>query len=143
MSTLDELREVGLQQWSTTDGTTWVAVCRLADLVPERGAAALVAGEQVALFRLVDGTVHAVGNLDPFSGAQVMARGIVGTRDGAPMVAGPLYKQHFDLRSGRCLEEPGTRIPVRAVRVVDGTVLIGVDELDAEAVGADGPVGDG
>lgn len=144
MSTLDELREVDLQDGTTTvDGTTWLAVCRLDDLVPERGAAALVAGEQVALFRLLDGTVHAIGNRDPFSGAHVMARGIVGTRAGAPMVAGPLYKQHFDLRSGRCLEEPGTRVPVRAVQVVAGTVLVAVDEPDVQTLHRDGPARDG
>jgi len=90
---------------------TWVAVCRVADLVPERGAAALVGGEQVALFRLVDGRVLAVQQRDPFGGAHVLSRGIVGSRtvDGTvvPTVASPMYKQVFDLVSGRCLDPAG------------------------------------
>ena len=85
----------------------WTAVCRLADLAPERGAAALVDGEQVALFRLVDGTVLAVQQHDPFSGAHVMSRGIVGSRGDAPTVTSPMYKQVFDLRTGRCLDAVG------------------------------------
>ncbi len=131
MSTLDEVRELGR---GTDDATAarWVEVCHLDDLVPERGAAALVDGHQVALFRLLDGSVHAIGNLDPFSGAQVLARGIVGTRGGAPMVASPLYKQHVDLLSGRCLEQPGTRVPVYPVRVVARTVLLAVDPVPLE-----------
>jgi nitrite reductase (NADH) small subunit len=119
-------------------GDGWLAVCRIEHLAPERGAAALVAGEQVALFRLLDGSVLAVQQRDPFSGAHVLARGIVGSRrvdDGtlAPTVASPMYKQVFDLRTGRCLD-PAGKEPVAGgpdlrtwpVRVVDGTVLVGV-----------------
>ena len=42
----------------------WTSVCRLRDLEPERGVAALVDGAQVAVFLLQDGTVHAVDHLD-------------------------------------------------------------------------------
>ena len=129
MSTLDEVRPYAVPTQGVDAGRAWLPVCRVEDLAPERGAAALVDGEQVALFRLLDGSVRAVGNLDPFSGAQVLARGIVGTRDGSPMVASPLYKQHFDLLTGRCLEQPGTRVPVHEVRVVDGTVLLRLGEV--------------
>lgn len=146
MSTVDDVRDVTGATQDTQDTQAvglvavgvgqgrWVPVCRLTDLVPERGAAALVEGQQVALFRLVDDTVHAVGNRDPFSGAQVLARGIVGTRGEAPVVTGPLYKQHFDLRTGACLEEPATRVPVHAVRVEAGVVhvalAVGTTEVD-------------
>lgn len=117
--------------------TTWTAVCRLDDLAPERGAAALVGGEQVALFRLVDDTVLAVQQQDPFCGAFVLSRGIVGTRHVAdevvPTVASPMYKQVFDLRTGACLDPvgktplPGLAADLRtwSVRVVDGVVEIG------------------
>lgn len=81
----------------------WERACLLTDLFPERGAAALFGDVQVALFRLPDGRVHAVQNLDPFSGAYVMARGIVGTRAGEPTVAAPVYKQVFSLVTGECL----------------------------------------
>jgi nitrite reductase (NADH) small subunit len=103
----------------------WVEVCRLADLVPERGVACLVAGRQVALFRTDDGQVHAVGNHDPFARANVIARGIVGTRGDRWFVASPMYKHRFDLQTGACLDQPERRLPVHAVRVTDGRVLVG------------------
>lgn len=81
----------------------WERACLLADLFPERGSAALFGDVQVALFLLPDGQVHAVQNLDPFSGAHVMSRGIVGTRAGEPTVAAPVYKQVFSLVTGECL----------------------------------------
>ncbi|SKC34898.1 nitrite reductase small subunit NirD [Krasilnikoviella flava] len=94
---------------AVVDGPGWTAVCPLDALAPERGAAALVTGSdgeerQVALFRLLDGTVCAVQQLDPYSGANVMSRGIVGTRGGTPTVASPVYKQVFELHTGRCLD---------------------------------------
>lgn len=84
--------------------TAWVAVCALTDLAVERGAAALVDGEQVALFRLFDDTVRAVQQHEPYTQAMVMSRGIVGTRRGVPVIVSPLYKQVFDLRTGECLD---------------------------------------
>lgn len=105
----------------------WLPVCALAALAPERGAVALVDGAQVAVFRLADDTVHAVQQLDPFSGAYVMARGIVGTRGDVPTVASPMYKQVFDLRTGLCLEAVG-REPVNLstwpVQVTGGMVFV-------------------
>lgn len=85
----------------------WTFVCMLDDLEVERGRAALLGGVQIALFRLHSGQVHAVANLDPFSGAHVISRGIVGTRGDAPTVASPMYKQVFDLRTGACLDAQG------------------------------------
>ncbi len=52
--------------------------------------------------------LHAVDNVDPFSGASVLSRGIVGDAGGVPTVASPVYKQRFDLRTGRCLDDPST-----------------------------------
>lgn len=106
----------------------WVAVCRYDDLLPERGVAALVGGHQVALFRTFDGMLHAMDNLDPFSGAFVLSRGIVGTRADRPTVASPIFKQVFDLASGRCLSEAGVAVPVHEVRCVDGTVELRLAE---------------
>ncbi len=106
----------------------WTAVCRLDDLAPERGAAALVGAEQVALFRLADGTVLAVEQRDPFSGAHVMSRGIVGSRGDAPTVASPMYKQVFDLRTGRCLDGVGREpqhLRTWPVRLEGDVVLVG------------------
>lgn len=112
-------------------GERWVDVCGLDDLLPERGVAALVGAAQVAVFRLVDDRVLAVSQLDPFSGANVVSRGIVGSRGEAPTVASPMYKQVFDLRTGRCLDaagkEPrvgGPDLAAWPVRVRDGRVLV-------------------
>jgi nitrite reductase (NADH) small subunit len=80
-------------------------ICSLTDLVPNIGVPALVNGEQVALFRLKDGSVYAVSNFDPFSQANVIARGITGNLKGFDVVASPIYKQHFDLKTGICLED--------------------------------------
>ena len=85
----------------------WVRVCSLTDLEVERGRAALLGSTQLALFLLHSGRVHAVSNLDPYSGANVISRGIVGTRQDAPTVASPMYKQVFDLRTGACLDTQG------------------------------------
>jgi nitrite reductase (NADH) small subunit len=105
-------------------GDIWTAVCRYDDLQPERGAAALIDGEQVALFRAFDGTLYAIGNRDPFTGAFVLSRGIVGTRGGIPTVASPLHKQVFDLRSGICLDDETAAAGVFGVRVRDGLVEV-------------------
>lgn len=111
----------------TTSGASWTPVCRYADLEPERGVAALVHGAQVALFRLHDGTLAAVDHRDPFSGANVLARGLVGTCGDVATVASPMYKQVFDLRTGVCLDDPSVGVRVHEVRVDDaGTVLVAV-----------------
>ena len=99
-------------------------VCRLDDIVPGTGVCALVDGEQVAIFRLDDDSVHALGNLDPFSRANVLSRGIVGDLKGELVVASPVYKQHFELRTGRCVEDESVRIPVYRACVEDGFVVV-------------------
>ena len=100
-----------------------VRVCRLDDIVPDIGVCALVAGEQVAVFRIQE-QIYAVGNRDPFSRANVLSRGIVGDLGGELVVASPVYKQHFSLLTGRCLEDGAARIPVYTARVEDGFVVV-------------------
>ncbi|NED99371.1 nitrite reductase small subunit NirD [Phytoactinopolyspora halotolerans] len=102
----------------------WADVCAYDALLPERGAAALVGGVQVALFRTYDGEIHAVSNRDPFSGAYVLSRGIVGTRGDAPTVASPMHKEVFDLRTGVCFDHPEVAVPVYEVRIRDGRVEV-------------------
>lgn len=103
----------------------WHAVCKLADLEVERGVSALVHGQALAIFRSHDDAVYALGNHDPYARTAAIARGIVGVRDGVPFVASPVHKHAFDLRSGLCLEDGHVSIPVYAVKVVDGVVLVG------------------
>lgn len=111
---------------------SWTAVCRYDDLLPERGAAALLGDQQVALFRTVTGELYAIGNIDPFTGAAVLSRGIVGSRGDVPTVASPLHKQVFDLRTGWCLDcqnDGGVRVPAYDVRVRRGIVEVCVLEV--------------
>jgi nitrite reductase (NADH) small subunit len=102
----------------------WADVCPIEMLQPERGIAALIDGTQVALFRTFDDSLYAIGNRDPIGKAQVMSRGIVGTRDGAPTVASPLHKQVYDLRTGECLDLPGIRVPTYPVRCMAGLIQV-------------------
>lgn len=104
---------------------TWITVCQLADLAPDTGLCALVNQQQIALFycdRLKE--VFAIGNYDPIGKANVLSRGIIGSIGDAVVVASPLYKQHFDLRTGACLESPEHRATVYAVRIVDGMIQV-------------------
>ena len=113
--------------------STWLSVCPSARVPVERGVAALLDGEQVALFRTADDRLHAVSNHDPFSGAMVISRGIVGSRGDRPTVASPVFKQVFDLETGVCLSAPGACLRVYAVRVQDDVVQV---ELEAHAMSA-------
>jgi nitrite reductase (NADH) small subunit len=100
-----------------------VKVCRLDENVPDTGICALVAGEQVAVFRIGE-SVFAIGNRDPFSGANVLSRGIVGDLNGELVVASPVYKQHFSLVTGLCIEDPSVSVPVYRARVEGGDIQI-------------------
>jgi nitrite reductase (NADH) small subunit len=108
------------------DVQVWTPACRYDFLIPNRGVGVLMPdGTQAALFRLDDGSLHAVGNIDPFCGAAVMSRGIVGDRGGRPTVQTPIKKQAFALDDGACLDDPEVSLPVYATRIVDGYVEVG------------------
>ena len=109
------------------DIQVWTTACAYDRLIPGRGVGVLLDdGTQAALFRLDDGSVHAVGNIDPFSGAAVLSRGIVGDRGGRATVQSPILKQAFALDDGTCLDDPSVSIPVYPVRVTpDGEIQIG------------------
>ncbi|MFJ8659043.1 nitrite reductase small subunit NirD [Streptomyces sp. NPDC093795] len=95
----------------------WVTVCEESRLTPGRGVAALLPdGRQVAVFRDRSGRLYAIDNRDPFSGAQVLSRGLVGSADGRPFVASPLLKQRFDLETGQCLDDDEVAVAVYPVR---------------------------
>ena len=102
----------------------WSNICPMARLPVGRGIAALLEGTQIAVFRTADGGLHAVSNLDPFSGAMVIARGIVGSRGDRPTVASPVFQQVFDLETGQFLDDPSVRLEVHDVRVYDGIVQV-------------------
>jgi nitrite reductase (NADH) small subunit len=106
----------------------WTAVCALDDIVPNTGVCALVNGEQVAVFHVNTGdkepAVYAIENFDPGSQAAVLSRGLIGSVGERVVVASPIYKHHFDLRTGECLETPSYSVSAFAVRVEHGNVWV-------------------
>jgi nitrite reductase (NADH) small subunit len=96
----------------------WFAVCEHDVLTPGRGVAALLPdGRQAALFTDRHGRLYAIDNRDPFTGAYVLSRGLLGsTAEGRAFVASPLLKQRFDLENGRCLDDEAVSVPAFAVR---------------------------
>lgn len=103
---------------------TWTMACPAAELEPLWGETVLLDGHQIALIKISDDELYAVGNQDPHTGAFVMARGIVGSRGDAPTLASPLHKEVYDLRTGAGLSHPGLRINSYPSRIVDGMVEI-------------------
>lgn len=107
----------------------WIEVCESDDLQPDSGVCALVEGRQVAIFFMPkESMVYAVGNFDPIGKANVLSRGVIGDINGQPVVASPLYKQHFNLINGACLEDESVTIPVYTVRIENGRVQVGIGE---------------
>ena len=108
--------------------SVWQDVCAVDDIVAGTGVAARVGGKQVAVFNTTHG-FYGIDNLDPFSGANVLARGLLGDVAGVLVVASPVYKQHFCLRTGKCLEDPAVSVPAYTVRLCEQTrrVLIRID----------------
>jgi nitrite reductase (NADH) small subunit len=107
----------------------WRTLCSRQDLVANSGVVAWHDGTQVALFHLPDAqdkTLYAIDNRDPKSGANVIGRGIVGSLKGDLVIASPLYKQHFRLEDGSCLEYPEQSLRVWPVRLNGDVVEIGV-----------------
>jgi nitrite reductase (NADH) small subunit len=110
----------------------WKDVCSTDDLQPDSGVCALVAGQQVAIFYMVkEKAVYAVHNYDPIGKANVLSRGMIGDIKGDPVVASPLYKQHFNLKTGVCVEDGKVTVPVYPVRITNGRVEIQVTTVSA------------
>ena len=103
----------------------WVDVCALDDLTPNTGVGALIENQQIAIFRVgAEKRVYALSNQDPFSQAFVMSRGIIGDLQGERVVASPIYKQHFSLATGRCLEDKDQKLLVFPSKIENGRVWI-------------------
>lgn len=102
----------------------FTAVCSVEDIVPNTGVCALIEGRHVAVFRLGSGEFFAIDNVDPKSGASVLSRGMVGNLGERLVVASPLYKNHFDLRTGECLESPEYSVAAHGVRIDGQRVLV-------------------
>ncbi len=103
----------------------WITVCNESDLTADTGICALHQGEQVAIFKpaLAD-ELYALSNFDPFGKANVMSRGILGSIGESLVVASPLYKQHFDLKTGQCLEDDSASLKTYQIRIEAGQVQL-------------------
>jgi nitrite reductase (NADH) small subunit len=110
---------------SQSENEEWVTVCQLSDVIDDIGLCALVKEHQVAIFRLSGSDeLYAIDNHDPFSNANVISRGMCGDLKDQPVVASPIYKNHFNLKTGQCLEDESVTLPVYSVRVFDGNVQV-------------------
>jgi nitrite reductase (NADH) small subunit len=110
------------------DTKTWSPVCHVDDIVPNTGICALVNDRHVAIFYVAEAGegLFAIDNIDPNAQASVLSRGLVGNLGDRIVVASPIYKHHFCLRSGECLEAPENSVAAYPVRVENGAVLVAV-----------------
>lgn len=111
----------------------WVDICSKDDLQPDSGICALVEGKQVAIFYLPkQQTVYALDNYDPFGKANVLSRGLIGDINGEPMVASPLHKQHFSLKTGACFDDENVKVDTYSIRIKNNRVEVNVEEPSNE-----------
>lgn len=109
----------------TTAHKNWITVCDLQHILPDTGVCVRHRGRQIAIFRIGSNQeVRAISNRDPFTDANVLARGIIGDRDGELKVTSPLLKQEFSLETGICFDDPDVRIPVYPARIAGAHVQL-------------------
>ncbi|MCF7981419.1 MAG: nitrite reductase small subunit NirD [Pseudomonadales bacterium] len=110
----------------------WTYVCEVDELIPDTGACALVNNEQVAIFwEKKSNQLFALSNFDPVGLANVISRGILGSLGEELVVASPLYKQHFSLVTGQCIEDPQYCLKTYPVRRIDGKVQLKISKIIA------------
>lgn len=115
---------------STAISTEWVSICQDKDLLTNTGLCALHDGEQVAIYKInpceeySQNFLYAISNYDPIGKANVLSRGILGNIGDHLVVASPLYKQHFDLMTGECLEDPDQRIQTYEIRCLNDEIQL-------------------
>lgn len=126
MSQLQQAASFDDATHSTSLSAAWHPVCSLEDIWPNMGVCALVEDRQIAIFRLQDNVLYAIDNHDPHSDANVLSRGIVGDLAGEHVVASPIYKHHYQLRTGQCVEDAGIRLNTYPVELRDGAVWVRV-----------------
>jgi len=106
---------------------SWKYICKSHDLIENAGVAALVENQQIALFFVpaTNEQVFAIGNWDPIGKANVLSRGLIAHLKDDWVVASPLYKEHYSLKTGKC-QEADVHVPVWPVKVVDEEVYVKV-----------------
>jgi len=109
-----------------SETAAWHPVCAIEDIWPNMGVCALVEGRQIAIFRLQDNQLYAMDNHDPHSNANVLSRGIIGDLNGERVVASPIYKHHYQLQTGVCVEDPAVQLNTYPVELRNGAVWVQV-----------------
>ena len=110
------------QEDDVTTDPNWTGICNLQDLPLH---ADTDKETQIALFRTsANDQVYAISNFDPFSEANVLARGILCSIGEQLAVASPVLKEHFNLATGQCFEDESVSIATFPVTIVDGNVLV-------------------
>jgi len=105
----------------------WIDVCSEEDLQHDSGICALIDKQQVAIFYMPkENAIYAINNYDPFGKANVLSRGLIGDINDVPMVASPLHKQHFNLRTGECLEDENVSVEAYNIRIEKGRVEVSI-----------------
>lgn len=110
----------------THDTLNWTDICAVDDILPGTGVCALVDSRHVAIFRAGTDRFFAIDNVDPKSGASILSRGLVGNIGARVVVASPMYKNHFDLHTGECIEHPEQSVRAHHVRTSSGRVCVAV-----------------
>jgi nitrite reductase (NADH) small subunit len=126
MTVILDAAEILDRAGNLTATVTWQRVCPVDELEVAWGEAALIAGRQVALFRTAPTEVFAVAQQDPATLANVMARGIIGSRGSRPTIASPLHKEVYDLETGECFTNPELTLEAFPTRLVDGFIEVGL-----------------
>lgn len=106
----------------------WQNICELDDILPNMGICALLNSQQIAIFRIIDQAgkeaLFAVNNFCPFSESNTLSRGLTGCLNNTIVVASPIYKQHFDLATGQCLEDESVSIQTYDVRLCGSAIQL-------------------
>ena len=103
---------------------SWINVCEETRLPIGTGVAAWVAGKAVAIFNLGQDGLYAIDNVDPATGVSVLARGLICEMDGELCVASLLYKQHYRLKTGVCIEDTSLIASPFDIKTEQGQVLV-------------------
>ena len=112
----------------TTTNQQWFDICNIDDILPSMGRCALFNEQQIAIFRVIDQNgqenIYAIDNFCPFSESNTLSRGLTGSLTDKIVVASPLYKQHFELSTGLCLEDDSVSVKTYPVRLNGSTVQL-------------------
>ncbi|WP_295523630.1 non-heme iron oxygenase ferredoxin subunit [Limnohabitans sp. Rim8] len=103
--------------------TPWIDVAAEADLFEGAGIAMALEGQDIALFKLEDGSIYAINNLCSHGNAKLCDGFVDGHH-----VECPFHQALFDLRDGTVSCGPATE-PVKSwpVKIEDGRVYLNLN----------------